>query len=114
MSDTDRSDSMLSKLSTTARSSLRTIGGHRTSMEVAVTYGSGPAAESPLVGPLFSRAELDEADAKKKRRPLFIGLGVAGVVALIAPLEWSNFILACGFGGIHILFGVIIARRHGG
>lgn len=37
-----------------------------------------------------------------------------GVVALFAPLEWSNFILACGFGGIHIFFGIIIARRHGG
>ncbi len=37
-----------------------------------------------------------------------------GVVALMAPLEWSNLILACGFGGVHILFGIIIARRHGG
>ncbi|MEP7342061.1 MAG: hypothetical protein ABI977_30295 [Acidobacteriota bacterium] len=37
-----------------------------------------------------------------------------GVAALAAPLEWSNFFLAFGFGGLHILFGIIIARRHGG
>jgi len=39
---------------------------------------------------------------------------VAGVIALFTPLEWSNYILAAGFGGLHIVFGIIIARRHGG
>jgi hypothetical protein len=37
-----------------------------------------------------------------------------GVAALFTPLEWSNYFLAFGFGGLHILFGIIIARRHGG
>lgn len=37
-----------------------------------------------------------------------------GVVALISPAAWGNWLLAAGFGGLHILFGVIIARRHGG
>jgi hypothetical protein len=37
-----------------------------------------------------------------------------GVAALFAPAAWSNSFLALGFGGLHILFGIIIARRHGG
>ena len=37
-----------------------------------------------------------------------------GVFALFAPAAWSNPILAAGFGGCHLLFGGIIARRYGG
>jgi hypothetical protein len=37
-----------------------------------------------------------------------------GVVALFAPTAWSVWLLAAGFGGLHILFGLIIARRYGG
>ena len=39
---------------------------------------------------------------------------VAGVAALFCPAGWDNAVMAAGFGGIHILFGTIIARRHGG
>lgn len=41
----------------------------------------------------------------------FFALGTA---ALLAPPHWGNAFLAAGFGGMHIVFGVIIARRHGG
>jgi hypothetical protein len=37
-----------------------------------------------------------------------------GVLALFAPIAWGNFLMAAGFGGLHIVFGTIIARRHGG
>ena len=37
-----------------------------------------------------------------------------GVVALLAPTTWFNFLLAAGFGGLHLVFGAIIARRYGG
>ena len=37
-----------------------------------------------------------------------------GLVALLTPPSWSNALLAAGFGGLHIVFGAIIARRHGG
>ncbi len=37
-----------------------------------------------------------------------------GAVALFCPLPWGNSFLAAGFGGLHILFGAIIARRYGG
>ena len=37
-----------------------------------------------------------------------------GTIALVAPAEWGNALMAAGFGGLHILFGILIARRHGG
>ena len=37
-----------------------------------------------------------------------------GTIALLAPAGWSEWLLAAGFGGLHIIFGVIIARRYGG
>ncbi len=40
----------------------------------------------------------------------FIGLGV---VAVVAP-GWGDALLAVGFGGLEIGFGILIARRHGG
>jgi hypothetical protein len=37
-----------------------------------------------------------------------------GAVALFCPLSWGNALLAAGFGGLHLIFGTIIARRYGG
>jgi hypothetical protein len=37
-----------------------------------------------------------------------------GAIALFAPARWGNYLMAAGFGGLHIIFGIIIARRHGG
>lgn len=37
-----------------------------------------------------------------------------GALALLCPPGWGNFFLAAGFGGLHIVFGIVIARRHGG
>ena len=41
----------------------------------------------------------------------FLALGLA---ALFSPAEWGTAYLAAGFGGLHIIFGSMIARRHGG
>ena len=38
----------------------------------------------------------------------------AGAAALFSPAGWGNYYLAAGFGGLHIIFGTIIARSHGG
>ncbi len=37
-----------------------------------------------------------------------------GAIALFAPIAWGNWLMAAGFGGLHIIFGIVIARRHGG
>jgi hypothetical protein len=37
-----------------------------------------------------------------------------GGLAVLGPAAWCNGFLAAGFGGLHIIFGLIIARRHGG
>jgi hypothetical protein len=37
-----------------------------------------------------------------------------GAVAFAAPADWGHWLMAAGFGGFHIIFGVIIARRFGG
>jgi hypothetical protein len=42
---------------------------------------------------------------------LFMALGVA---SFIAPAGWGNIFMAAGFGGLHIVFGAIIARQYGG
>lgn len=37
-----------------------------------------------------------------------------GGLAALAPAAWGSWFLAAGFGGLHIAFGFLIARRHGG
>ena len=37
-----------------------------------------------------------------------------GAVALLAPAAWGDLFMAIGFGGLHIVFGLFIAQRHGG
>ncbi len=37
-----------------------------------------------------------------------------GAAALFSPLAWGNLFMAAGFGGLQIIFGLIIARRYGG
>jgi hypothetical protein len=37
-----------------------------------------------------------------------------GAVALFCPFTWGTAFLAAGFGGLHLVFGIVIARRYGG
>ncbi|MEO1480226.1 MAG: hypothetical protein AAFV01_16790 [Bacteroidota bacterium] len=41
----------------------------------------------------------------------FLGLGL---LALLSPAAWGTAYLAAGFGGLHVIFGILIARKHGG
>jgi hypothetical protein len=42
---------------------------------------------------------------------VFMALGAA---SFAAPVNYGDVFMAAGFGGLHIIFGVIIARNHGG
>jgi hypothetical protein len=37
-----------------------------------------------------------------------------GALALLAPLSWGDVLMAAGFGGLQIGFGLLIARKYGG
>jgi hypothetical protein len=39
---------------------------------------------------------------------------VVGIAAVLLPVAWSDILMALAFGGLHIAFGIPIARRHGG
>jgi hypothetical protein len=41
----------------------------------------------------------------------FMALGAA---ALAAPAAWGHYFMAAGFGGLHVGFGLVIARKYGG
>jgi hypothetical protein len=41
----------------------------------------------------------------------FIALGIA---ALVSPASLVNGYMAAGFGGVHMVFGAVIAKKHGG
>jgi hypothetical protein len=41
----------------------------------------------------------------------FLGLGAA---TLFAPAAWGATLLAAGFGGLHIVFGIVIKVKYGG
>ena len=43
-----------------------------------------------------------------------VGFLCAGIAAFCTPPTWGNAWLASAFGGLHIIFGAIIARRYGG
>lgn len=45
-----------------------------------------------------------------------MGLGflLMGAIAVLAPPAWGGWMMAMGFGVLHIIFGAIIAQRHGG
>jgi hypothetical protein len=39
---------------------------------------------------------------------------VLGAIALFSYPAWTNWFMAAGFGGLHLLFGAIIVRKYGG
>jgi hypothetical protein len=50
--------------------------------------------------------------------PVLTWIGVAfmacGVGAAATPASWGTVWLGTGFGGLHLIFGYVIARKHGG
>lgn len=79
-------------------------------------YRSGFEAMLPGVWLLLYGAGLVTAGAFSVRIVPVTGFSfmLAGAVALFSPPEWGNAFMAAGFGGLHLVFGFLIARRHGG
>ena len=79
-------------------------------------YRAGSFAAMPGTWLLCYGAGVITAGAFSARIVPLMGLCfmTVGAVALVTPTAWANGILAAGFGGLHIAFGAIIARRYGG
>jgi hypothetical protein len=39
---------------------------------------------------------------------------ILGALGLLLPVAWGDGLLIAGFGGLHVAFGVIVGRKHGG
>jgi uncharacterized membrane protein HdeD (DUF308 family) len=64
---------------------------------------------------LYGAAVIAAASASIRVLTAFgAALMTLGVAALILPLQWGTFCLGVGFGALHMLFGIIVARKHGG
>jgi hypothetical protein len=79
-------------------------------------YGAGMTRLLPGVWLLLYGAGIMSAGTFSIRVVPVMGLCfvLAGAITLFCPAAWDNLIMASGFGGLHILFGAIIARRYGG
>lgn len=79
-------------------------------------WQAGAAALLPGVWLLLYGAAVVTAGTFSIKIVPMMGLSfmALGVVSLLVIPAAGNLAMAAGFGGLHILFGTLIARRHGG
>src|SRR5206468_10553280 len=79
-------------------------------------YRAGLAAMLPGAWLLLYGAAVTNAGAFSVKIVPAMGICfmLCGAGALASPAGWGNGYMAAGFGGLHIIFGLVIARRHGG
>jgi hypothetical protein len=76
----------------------------------------GPVRLIPGVWLVLYGVAVMQAGAFSVRTVPAMGAAFVALGALTLPLPWfwANIVLAAGFGLLHIGFGIVIARRHGG
>ena len=82
----------------------------------AVEWGDGNVAAVPGIWLLLYGSALIAASATTTR---FVGAMGAlfvllGGVAFLSPASTHNFLLATGFGGLHLVFGIFLGRLNHG
>jgi len=82
----------------------------------AVFYTSGLAPRLPGMWLLLYGVAIATAGTLSVRVVQITGITfmAAGAASLAAPARFGDAFMAAGFGGLHIVFGLIIARNHGG
>jgi hypothetical protein len=81
-----------------------------------VLYQRGLSQLLPAVWLLLYGAGITSGGAFSVRVVPVMGMAflALGSVATLAPAGLADLLLALGFGGFHIAFGWVIARRYGG
>ncbi len=81
-----------------------------------VLYGAQILQPLPGMWMLLYGAGMIAAGSYSVRIVPVMGLSfmLLGTAALLLPGSWGNAMMALSFGGLHLFFGFLIARRHGG
>jgi hypothetical protein len=81
-----------------------------------VFYRAGLVSQLPGLWMLLYGAGITVAGATSVRVVPMLGMSfmALGAVAFLTPSTWGNLLMAAGFGGLQIGFGLLIARKYGG
>jgi hypothetical protein len=81
-----------------------------------VLYREGNPTLMPAIWLLLYGAGVSSGGAFSVRVVPLMGICflAVGAVTAIAPPSWADAMMALGFGGLHIIFGFVIARKFGG